>query len=676
MIQLKVAHKVILGFGFMALLLLLASGSALLSFSAITHSSERVNQLAVPVQQQSHAAQVQLLKLAKLSALGFTAEQDADISQYQQQFNAGSNTLRQQLAALSNLTSGEAQFTSTLTDIDSRYQQYSSAVEAMFNARLQSLALQREALKEFAVLEQLADSIGANLLDISYLELPGGARQMELIAGSANRIDGQLLGLLNTFKEVVAYTDMAQAEIGQENLSFALSDMQVNIDYMANQVANLNTDGLWQSVTGQLSELTNRVEAQNSLARIKLAQVEAQQQARQQLTVSEQRVEQVITALDTLQSAADKQFAALQQNVSDSVSSGNTRTLSLMLILILLAVAAAYLTINVMLRPLAAINNVLTDVAKGNLTRKLQVVQQDEFGALAEKVNSLTSALSSLIIDIQHNAGELNQNASQSAYEVGEINDSLQHQQQQIADVNNITRQLADSTRDIASQSAETTHAMQQALTQGKQIDQIARQNSERITHLAQQLTSTSTVMSRVNDEANNIGSILATIRSIAEQTNLLALNAAIEAARAGEQGRGFAVVADEVRSLAGRTQQATDEIRQMIETLQQQSKQAVQAIGSGKTDADSCVAQTQELAAALSLVIQALATTQDISSRVTAATETQLQLGSTIDQNMQQMVEVAHVSSEKAERTLQHSDGVSRLANALQKAAGAFKIS
>jgi methyl-accepting chemotaxis protein len=676
LIQLKVAHKVILGFGFMALLLLLASGSALLSFSAITHSSERVNQLAVPVQQQSHAAQVQLLKLAKLSALGFTAEQDADISQYQQQFNAGSNTLRQQLAALSNLTSGEAQFTSTLTDIDSRYQQYSSAVEAMFNARLQSLALQREALKEFAVLEQLADSIGANLLDISYLELPGGARQMELIAGSANRIDGQLLGLLNTFKEVVAYTDMAQAEIGQENLSFALSDMQVNIDYMANQVANLNTDGLWQSVTGQLSELTNRVEAQNSLARIKLAQVEAQQQARQQLTVSEQRVEQVITALDTLQSAADKQFAALQQNVSDSVSSGNTRTLSLMLILILLAVAAAYLTINVMLRPLAAINNVLTDVAKGNLTRKLQVVQQDEFGALAEKVNSLTSALSSLIIDIQHNAGELNQNASQSAYEVGEINDSLQHQQQQIADVNNITRQLADSTRDIASQSAETTHAMQQALTQGKQIDQIARQNSERITHLAQQLTSTSTVMSRVNDEANNIGSILATIRSIAEQTNLLALNAAIEAARAGEQGRGFAVVADEVRSLAGRTQQATDEIRQMIETLQQQSKQAVQAIGSGKTDADSCVAQTQELAAALSLVIQALATTQDISSRVTAATETQLQLGSTIDQNMQQMVEVAHVSSEKAERTLQHSDGVSRLANALQKAAGAFKIS
>ena len=675
MIQLKVAHKVIIGFGFIALLLLLSSTSALLSFSAITQSSEQVNALAVPVQQQSNAAQIQLLKLAKLSALGYTAETDPAIQSYQQQFDNGSTALRQQLATLAALTSGESRFTDILSNIDNRYQQYASAVDSMFNARLQSNTLQHQVQTEFAALEQLIDNIGANLLDISYLELPGGAGQMELIAGSANRIDGQLLGLLNTLKEVAAYDNKSQAETAQENISFSLSDMQVNIDYMANLVSGQNTDGLWQGVTQQLSELTARLQAGNSLANIKLAQVQAQQQARQDLNQSEQRVDQVIAALDSLLSAADSQFAALQQNVSDSVSSGNARTLSLMLVLIVLAVAAAYLTINAMLRPLSGINTVLTDIAKGDLTRKLRIIQQDEFGALAEKVNSLTNALSSLIINIQHNAGELNQNASQSAYEVGEINDSLQHQQRQIAEVNDITRQLADSTRDIAQQSADTTSAMQQALEQGKQIDTIARQNNDLINHLAQQLTATSDVMSRVNDEANNIGSILATIRGIAEQTNLLALNAAIEAARAGEQGRGFAVVADEVRSLAGRTQQATDEIRQMIETLQQQSKQAVQAITNGKTDADSCVAQTLELVSSLDLVNQALARTQDISSRVTAATETQLSLGSTIDKNMQQMVEVAHVSSEKAERTLQHSDGVSTLAKALQKAASAFKI-
>ncbi|MDP5135961.1 methyl-accepting chemotaxis protein [Rheinheimera baltica] len=673
---LKVAHKVIIGFGFIAILLLLSSGSALYSFSAVSSSSELVNQQAVPVQQQSNAAQIQLLKLAKLSALGYTAEIDSDIEKSQQHFNAGSQQLRKQIAALTQLTAAESSFTQILTSIDNRYQQYAEAVSNMFEARTLSIATQRQVDAEYAQLEQLIDNIGANLLDISYLELPGGEAQMELIAGSANRIDGQLLGLLNTLKEVVSYNEIAAAESAQENISFTLSDMQVNIDYMANQVSNQNTDGLWQGVTEQLVLLTNRLEATDSLAQLKLQQVKSQLTARTQLNLSEQRIEQVITELDNLLAAADTQFNQLQRNVSETVSFGSTRTLSLMLVLILLAIVAAYLTINAMLRPLSGINKVLGDIAKGDFTRKLDITNKDEFGALSGKVNSLISSLSALITNIQQNASELNSNASQSAYEVGEINDSLQHQQQQIAAVNQITRQLADSTRDIAEQSADTTHAMQQALEQGKHIDLIAEQNNVLINRLAQQLTSTSLVMSKVNDEANNIGGILATIRSIAEQTNLLALNAAIEAARAGEQGRGFAVVADEVRSLAGRTQQATDEIRQMIETLQTQSKQAVTAVTSGKSDVDSCVAQTLELVSALSLVTTAIAKTQDISNRVTAATEIQLSLGNTIDDKMQQMVEVAHVSSEKAERTLQHSDGISSLAVALQQAAKAFKIS
>ena len=217
MFTLKVAHKVIIGFGFIALLLLLSSGSALVSFSAITRSSDLVNQQAVPVQQQSNMAQIQLLKLAKLSALGYTADNPADISQYQQQFNSGSDILRTQLASLTQLTRNEPSFTKTLSDIDNHYQQYASAVSSMFNSHLDSIALQRQVSAELKELEQLIDNIGANLLDISYLDLPGGEQQMELIAGSANRIDGQLLGLLNTLKEVAGYTELSAAETAGEN---------------------------------------------------------------------------------------------------------------------------------------------------------------------------------------------------------------------------------------------------------------------------------------------------------------------------------------------------------------------------------------------------------------------------------------------------------------------------
>ena len=217
MIKLNVAHKVILGFTFIALLLLLSSGSALISFSAITGASDKVNSLAVPVQQQSNLAQMQLLRLAKLSALGFTAEAEADIKSYQQQFNSGSENLRSTMAQLTQLTSKEPAFITLLQKIDSHYQQYAEAVDSMFNERLRSIDLQRQVQDSLLIQVQLIDNIGANLLDISYLDLPGGEKQMELIAGSANRIDGQLLGLLNTLKEVSNYNALDAAESGQEN---------------------------------------------------------------------------------------------------------------------------------------------------------------------------------------------------------------------------------------------------------------------------------------------------------------------------------------------------------------------------------------------------------------------------------------------------------------------------
>ncbi|WP_333796108.1 methyl-accepting chemotaxis protein [Rheinheimera sp.] len=673
--KLTVAHKVSIGFGFIALLLLIASLSSLWSFAVVSDASGRVNEIAVPAQQQSNNAQIQLLKLAKLSALGFTAEQEKDISKYQADFNQAEQQYQQSFKALQQLLQQDPQLNKPLQQAGKDYNNYVAAVTLMFQAKQQSLQQAKTAAAELASLVQLIDDAGATLLDISYLEVAGKKQQMELIAGAAGRVDGQLLALMQTLRETGAYTDLSQLTESQQNIEFALSDMQGNLDYINNLVAEVGAQQLWDDFNAQLGDFKNRIAATDSLVVQKQQQLKALAEARAQLAASEQAVTQAVTALDQVLTGAGQQFNSLQAEMSDTLSFGTARTFVLMLVLIALAGAAAYFTINAMLRPLGSINKVLGEVAAGDLTRQLKIEQDDEFGALSAKVNSLILALRELIHGISANASELQQSSALSRSEVNEIHQALAQQQQQIAAVNHTTMQLEENTHQIASQAQLAVSEMQHALSQSQQIDTISGQNSNLITSLASQLTETADIMLKVNDQSNNIGSILATIRSIAEQTNLLALNAAIEAARAGEQGRGFAVVADEVRSLAVRSQGATDEIRQMIQTLQQQSTAAVQAISRGKTDADTCVGHNSELVASLTGINQAITQMHGISAVIADATDNQLQLGSAIGQNMSRMVELAQQSSDKASRTLNHSDAVAQSADTLQQSIQTFKI-
>ncbi len=673
--KLTVAHKVILGFGFIALLLLFASLSSLWSFAVVSDSGSRVNDIAVPVQQQSNQAQIQLLKLGKLSALGFMADQAKTISQFQTDFDNANNDYQQKVTALRALTAPDPTLNKALTTADQQHDLYSTAVNNMFKAKLATLQTGDAAAAELKQLVQLIDDAGATLVDLSYLETPGKKAQIELLAGAAARVDGQLLSLMQTVRETAAYTELSQLTESQQNIEFALSDMQGNLDYIGNLVDEVDATDLWQTFNEQLSAVKARVATEQNLVSLKQQQLTALQEARTQLANSEQSIGLAIAALDQLLKAADQQFTSLQAEVSSALSFGKARTIVIMVVLVALAGGAAFLTINAMLKPLAGINKVLGEVAGGDLTRRLHIVQEDEFGALSAKVNSLIEALSQLIHRIVDSSGELQHNASRSRDEVQEINRALQTQQTQINDVNQTTQQLNNNTHNIAQQAEQAVEEMRHALGQSQQIDKISGENNTLISGLAGQLASTAEIMLKVNTHSNNIGGILATIRGIAEQTNLLALNAAIEAARAGEQGRGFAVVADEVRSLAVRSQAAVDEIRQMIQTLQQESTAAVSAINRGKTDAEYCVNHTADLVQSLGHVNQAISQMHHISTAIASATQQQLALGDLISDHMSAMVQLSDQSSEKADRTLEHSAAVSDNAGQLTAAISTFKI-
>ncbi len=328
-------------------------------------------------------------------------------------------------------------------------------------------------------------------------------------------------------------------------------------------------------------------------------------------------------------------------------------------------------------RPLKQMVAMLNDIAQGegDLTRRLSSDRSDELGSIAKGFNTFLAKLQAMITQVVASVQSVSDSSEHTADIAIRTNIGIQKQMAEIDQVATAVQEMTATAQDVArnaTQAAQAASHADQAASQGMQI---VRDTSNSIGVLAVEIGKAVDVVQTLAKDSENINAILTAIRGIAEQTNLLALNAAIEAARAGEQGRGFAVVADEVRNLAQKTQKATEEIQSMIQQLQQGTRDVVRVMEDSQNRTDESVQHAAKAAEALETITQAVSVINDMNTQIASAAEEQSAVADDINRNVINIGQVANEVAGGADESSSASADLTKLAEQQRRLINQFKV-
>ncbi|CAI2794704.1 methyl-accepting chemotaxis protein [Pseudomonas fluorescens group sp.] len=480
-------------------------------------------------------------------------------------------------------------------------------------------------------------------------------------------LQGDSVSQFNSVVDVSKLIQQARFQVRGYTYSGKVEAEQPALDAIDNALKKI------ASLTGQIPEQysTNLQQASVSLQAYRAA-------------VSQYRDSQVASAAalkimgvqgDILLDRSNK--LTTSQTVVRDADAANAKQLLLLatVLALIFGLVAAWAITRQIIIPLNQTLQVAERVASGDLSHNLTSLRQDELGQLQRAMQSMTVGLRELIGGISDGVTQIASAAEQLSAVTEQTSAGVNSQKVETDQVATAMNEMAATVQEVARNAEEASEAAVAADQQAREGDKVVGEAIAQIERLATEVGNSTAAMGDLKRESDKIGSVLDVIKSVAQQTNLLALNAAIEAARAGEAGRGFAVVADEVRSLAQRTQKSTEEIEELIVGLQNGTQQVASIMDNSRGLTDSSVELTRRAGSALANITRTVSTIQAMNSQIATAAEQQSAVAEEINRSVLNVRDVSEQTSSASEETAASSAELARLGIYLQTLVGRFRI-
>ena len=657
--SLSVIQRILLGFTILLVLLVIVAATGFTGIKKVEQGLNKVTgEVASVVASSNKINEILLTSNATLLQHLITYPDD-ELSKLEIALEAQQAEFAEVANSLEGLIQNDAVMTASLNEIKTKTANfYQISKEATTNHRQEIANRDQVFVQKF----DLKDSVLFAVEDLAVLEESGHKTDVKFAAAY---ILGQIESIQYTVNDYFDQTNQA-------SLDDLIKSMNSNLQGAKDKLVNLedeNIEILMEEIEGHILSEEGVVRAYYNYL---LLQEEAKSLASQLSNTMSSINLSTAALLDEASQARQSALEVAKSAVNWSVTSA----ILVIVVSVIIAILVATWVSRSIRKPLSIVMGVLGKIAEGDFTLRAQIISKDEFGELSRWVNDLASKLESVIREIRQASVQVASSAQTGVVTAEQSKELMSSQNDMTTSVASAMTEMAATVHQVAN-SAETTleqvHTVDVKATENRtQMDA----NIQTIQTLAGEIESSSKVVNELNVYSQDIGKILEVIQDIAEQTNLLALNAAIEAARAGEQGRGFAVVADEVRTLATRTHSSTEEIQKVISRLQQGVKETVSSMTQSQNSAQQSVDKAKEVGQSLQEMQEFVTGIRDLSTQIATAAEQQSAVAQEISESVHDIAKMSDEASNAADSTAQNSEGLASLAKEQNSLLSQFKVS